>query len=363
MDKPDADSLLRPLKAFQRRTVDYVFHQLYREGVKRFLVADEVGLGKTLVARGVIALAIDELWPRLPELKRIDIVYICSNGDIARQNINRLNVFSSGDGHSNHLAVATRLTMLPLHLNKLDENLVNFISFTPGTSFNLRSSGGIGDERAMLYQLLAEPWEFDRDRQRQTAAQHIFRLGVEETNWPRYLERAEQVIEERGGIDPELMEAFLSELQGDGGIREHFEELIGALLSRDPIHESLVRFLGKIRRCLALVCVRRLQPDLIVLDEFQRFKDLLDGNDEASALARELFHHTRESDPRVLLLSATPYRLYTTRAAAGDSHHEDLLRTVRFLFGEDPTEGSGGVDLSAVDPGTETGRFRLALDA
>ena len=166
MDKPDANLLLRPLKTFQRRTVDYVFQRLYREGVKRFLVADEVGLGKTLVARGVIAMAIEELWPRLEELKRIDIVYICSNGDIARQNINRLNVFHGENGDSNHLAFATRLTMLPLHLKKLDENPVNFISFTPGTSFNLRSSGGIGDERAMLYELLADSWEFRLDRQR-----------------------------------------------------------------------------------------------------------------------------------------------------------------------------------------------------
>lgn len=365
MDKPDAELLLRPLKAFQRRTVDYVFHQLYREGVKRFLVADEVGLGKTLVARGVIALAIDELWPRLAELKRIDIVYICSNGDIARQNINRLNVFNGGDGHSNHLAVATRLTMLPLHLNKLDENLVNFISFTPGTSFSLRSSGGIGDERAMLYQLLAEPWELRHGRQRRRAASHIFRLGVGKENWPGYLDRAERAIEERGGIDPELMKAFLTELQGDGGIREHFEELVDALLSRDPIHESCVRFLGRIRRSLALVCVRRLEPDLIILDEFQRFKDLLDGDDDAAELARDLLNHRGErTDPRVLLLSATPYRLYTTSSVAtGDSHHADLLRTVRFLFGEDPTEEADGADLSAVDPTTRTGRFRLALDA
>lgn len=335
MDKPDANLLLQPLKAFQRRTVDYVFRRLYREGVKRFLVADEVGLGKTLVARGVIALAIDELWPRLDELKRIDIVYICSNGDIARQNINRLNVFNGENGKSNHLAFATRLTMLPLHLNKLDENPVNFISFTPGTSFNLRSSGGIGDERAMLYQLLAEPWEFGRDRRRRKAAKHIFRLGVDKANWPGYLDRAARVIEERGGIDPELMTAFLDELEGDGGVREHFEELVYAHVSQTHIHESRVRFLGKIRRCLALVCVRRLEPDLIILDEFQRFKDLLDGDDDAAALARELFHFRGgRTDPRVILLSATPYRLYTTRGATGaESHHEDLLRTVEFLLG------------------------------
>ena len=49
------------LKDFQRATVDYVFERLYgdRDPVWRFLVADEVGLGKTLVAKGLIARTIE----------------------------------------------------------------------------------------------------------------------------------------------------------------------------------------------------------------------------------------------------------------------------------------------------------------
>ncbi len=52
----DAEAAMRPLKAFQRRTVDYVFRRLYLDPdcTRHFLVADEVGLGKTMVARGVI---------------------------------------------------------------------------------------------------------------------------------------------------------------------------------------------------------------------------------------------------------------------------------------------------------------------
>ena len=52
---------LSRLKDFQRRTVDYVFRRMYLDEspALRFLVADEVGLGKTLVARGVIARALD----------------------------------------------------------------------------------------------------------------------------------------------------------------------------------------------------------------------------------------------------------------------------------------------------------------
>ena len=49
--------VLAGLKDFQRRTVDRVFERLYLDDPpgRRFLVADEVGLGKTMVARGIVA--------------------------------------------------------------------------------------------------------------------------------------------------------------------------------------------------------------------------------------------------------------------------------------------------------------------
>ena len=52
---------LAGLKSFQRDTVDYVTERMFDEGQRRFLVADEVGLGKTLVARGIVANAIERL--------------------------------------------------------------------------------------------------------------------------------------------------------------------------------------------------------------------------------------------------------------------------------------------------------------
>ena len=101
---------LAPLKAFQRRTVDYVFDRFYgsADPVRQFLVADEVGLGKTMVARGVIARMIEHLWDAT---ERIDILYICSNQAIAAQNLNRLNVLGRRE-----LALPTRMTLIPLQL-------------------------------------------------------------------------------------------------------------------------------------------------------------------------------------------------------------------------------------------------------
>ena len=84
MIRPRPQDILKPLKPFQRRTVDHAFRRLFldADSTSRFLVADEVGLGKTLVARGIIARAIDHLWE---DVDRIDIVYICSNAGIARE--------------------------------------------------------------------------------------------------------------------------------------------------------------------------------------------------------------------------------------------------------------------------------------
>ena len=66
------------------------------------------GLGKTLVARGVIAKAIEHLWDKT---NRIDILYICSNQAIAAQNLNRLNVLGR-----QALALPTRMTLVPLQM-------------------------------------------------------------------------------------------------------------------------------------------------------------------------------------------------------------------------------------------------------
>ena len=114
-----ATELLAGLKDFQRDTVDYVFGRLFTDPdpTTRFLVADEVGLGKTLVARGVIAKAIEHLQDRV---QRVDIVYICSNAEIARQNIQKLNVTGDKD-----FQLASRITLLPLTLRDLTSRSLN----------------------------------------------------------------------------------------------------------------------------------------------------------------------------------------------------------------------------------------------
>ena len=88
---------------------------------------------------------------------RIDVVYVCSNADIARQNVNRLNMMGTAGFSS-----STRLTMLPLELSGLRDNKVNFVSFTPGTSFEMKAGTVMARERALIYRMLQEAWGFGR---------------------------------------------------------------------------------------------------------------------------------------------------------------------------------------------------------
>ncbi len=83
------DEVLGMLKPFQRDTVKHV-DALFRKGRNRVLVSDEVGLGKTLVAKGVVAttaaLRTEEGDPFFK------VVYVCSNSAIVNQNLSKLSI-------------------------------------------------------------------------------------------------------------------------------------------------------------------------------------------------------------------------------------------------------------------------------
>src|SRR5690606_28867464 len=78
---------------FQQATADYAVSRLWRERAPayRFLVADEVGLGKTIVAREIIR----QTLKRFPE-GPVDIIYVCSSQAIASQNLDKLVIDAGG---------------------------------------------------------------------------------------------------------------------------------------------------------------------------------------------------------------------------------------------------------------------------
>ena len=157
------------LKQFQLDTVDAVVDAMFERGQRRFLVADEVGLGKTKVARATVAETIRRLWND-KTVDRIDVIYICSNSQIARQNLRDLNVLAT-EGKT--VRTADRLTMLPTTLADLGD--VNVVAFTPGTSFQVGRNAGRVGERAMLWKLVADTAVGWADLLKRDRAVEIFR--------------------------------------------------------------------------------------------------------------------------------------------------------------------------------------------
>jgi len=324
LPRPDVQKVLEDLKDFQRDTVNYVFRRLYTDTnpVSRFLIADEVGLGKTLVARGVIASVVDHLWD---DVERIDVVYICSNQEIAQQNLDRLNI-----ANERTFQHASRATLLPIKIQKLKENKLNFISLTPGTSFNLNSQTGKDWERIVLYNLLRKSWHVS-----EASLSNILRGDVRPDRWKTKLEEFKRTEK----IDHELEKAFIEALQQQPDLRQLYENLSNEI---DPRRKNLNKsmrinrnsFIRELRRLLAKSSLAALEPDLIILDEFQRFKYLLDEDNEFALLAQELFNYRDASDrqAKVLLLSATPYKMYTLQGEVGENHYEDFMRTIKFLL-------------------------------
>ncbi len=337
---------LAALKDFQRRTAEYAFSRMYDKAdpARRFLIADEVGLGKTIIARGIVSKVIEHL--RAQGTPRIDVVYLCSNTEIARQNVARLQI----TGRDSDAALPDRITMLPLHHRSIDKTGVNFFSFTPGTSLDVKRREGQSRERALLSLLLGEIWSVDF--RRRPSALRVFQGEVRTPSVFRNAVR--QVRKDTGGdIDPAILAAFAAEIRAsddrarrDGGValRDAFDQLLERAAGRGAITDDFKAdrkaFIGLARRLLAQACVAHLEPDLIILDEFQRFDSILHGEDESSSLARDLFaavDGTTGLDARVLLLSATPYRAYSTNeelgrrdGAAGEG--DEFVRLVDFLF-------------------------------
>ena len=322
---PEPASVLAGLKDFQRATVDYVFERFYGEDPTRmFLVADEVGLGKTLVARGITARIIGHL----KQKPRIDIVYICSNADIARQNIQRLRITGSTASQ-----FATRLTMLPLITNDLRRNRMNLIALTPQTSFQQSGNSGRVEERVLLYWLLDDAWGIDGLRSS---------IYVMQANAPGSFEWRVKDFD-RSAINEEMATAFRTALALQPELRARFDELRSSFGRSNSVPSAEARrersrWIGDLRHLLARVCLTTLKPDLVILDEFQRFKRLLDEDYDEGELARDLFGFGEEQGARILLLSATPYRAVTLHHETEDDHHSDFLWLIGKLENSDASE-------------------------
>ena len=206
------------------------------------------------------------------------------------------------------------------------------------------------DERALVYWMLRYAW--GSRRLRHPGVFRLLRGTAGERNWESYVSNFKPQAVGRGPdrIDREIADRFkenlrrreeLDRLAGKPAIRERFDEVADHLrrTSRGDRWHERQELVAELRGILARSSIDALEPDLIILDEFQRFRHLLEdpeGDDDMRTLARQLFdYESADGHARTLLLSATPYKMYTLAAESDqDDHYGDFVKTTEFLLGD-----------------------------
>ena len=329
------------LKDFQRATVQRV-DELFRNGQDRVLVADEVGMGKTMVAKGVIARMARLRFEEGDDL--VKIVYVCSNQAIANQNISEFDIFDTGYDDVS----TTRLSMQHLMIakqeqQKKDDQYIQLIPLTPSTSFRQTAGCGSARERIVMCAVLRRLPCFVQYAD-QLEKMLIFGAPSAWRNSYQYWDNLVHEYESYGekvaiyeGLMAEAYSGLLNEILEHLKVRPdlHKDRFGRASGDRDLII--------KLRKTFAEISVDLLNPDLVIMDEFQRFRFLINNPDPETRCLTDKFL-LKKTDKladkvRVLLLSATPYKLYSTLDELGDtnddSHYQEFLDVMGFLNGHD----------------------------
>jgi hypothetical protein len=344
------------LKDFQRATVDVVYNNLFVNDQKRMLIADEVGLGKTKVANGIIARAIEQ---RLGSgnTKPLKVTYICSNQVIAQENIQKLDVYPDSQSYDRN---ASRLTYLAYKPKSQNKGHLQLNTLTPATSFSKGNSTGQQGERQILYSLLASYTHLEPFKKSLSA---ILRGNIERksSEWYRLLETERKKPSEGKKLRANCQSRFVRAIKSRK--IQYFDcPLFETLGIRRPIsiYKALVslcklvnlknyaqykkssdHMVRELKGALADVCVDYIDADLFILDEFQRFKELVsqDEDSDTSRIARSLF---KKPDVKVILLSATPFKAYSgdSTSESADDHYKEFGSVLRFLVEEDTEQVS-----------------------
>lgn len=369
--KEKIQETLAGLKDFQLKTVDYVFNQLYVKGRSKMLIADEVGLGKTIVAKGIIAKAFGQFTPT-PNKKVFNVIYICSNQALARQNLKKLNF--SGD----HLAIDyseddDRLTGLAYISAKEEQQFPFRIkAFTPATSFDDKTHAGKADERVLLYRLLYSYSDF---KPLSNSLKWILKGNrrIKDENWEARIQYAEELdngkeIAWLKKIRPKVDSEFKKALNKTVSPADLPKSFNAAGISYPVKYWTLLKnlcqlgirknnyyhynfskeLISSLRFLLSRVCIEFLQADIFILDEFQRYKKLINktgGSEEddkeevspAIQLARDIFSF---EDSKILMLSATPFKPYTNDfdELNGEVHYNEFITVLQFLMADKAAE-------------------------
>ena len=318
----------REIKDFQCATAERILHIYKNLGHRRVLLADEVGLGKTYVAKQVINLIRE--WHKQEQDDFFKVVYICSNANIADQNIEKLGV-------DNRMSISeSRLSMQHLYIKLAEKRIAkqrekgempeSIIPLTPSTSFRFYSAQGTANERALMYDILCELPQF---KDHKKVISNLLSCNVK--NWH------ELTIIYNGKIK-ECGKDYLCEMYGklQTSLSDTIINQLIEYAQNGCDNRQRADLINKLRRIFAGISIDMLDPDLVIMDEFQRFNSLLEQSDDEQSMLANKFFDNKRSNTKILLLSATPYKPYSTleelNTDGNDEHYQDFMKVMDFLY-------------------------------
>ena len=331
-------------KDFQEATAMRIV-DLFTSNHKRVLLADEVGLGKTIVAKTVV-----EKIGELCQEKGADyvVVYICSNAGIADQNCSKLGI----DNEHQVRVSEGRLSMQHLKFEEMKQKgNVRLIPMTPATSLQMRSGVGTAYERALAYLIMHKSRICGSYSEELSLFLRTPFIESEE-RWQSYIDQQNTRIERlsdkrtylkemKQSVNDTFTPEFISEIKSVcKEIRKNFKKVKKtARLDRIISWEQQRDLINRIRYCFAQISLEKLEPDLVIMDEFQRFKDLIeiDENDQSDGAMLSKKFLRNDTKSCVLLLSATPYKPFSTLSEFTDgeeTHIQGFMRVMNFLMND-----------------------------
>ena len=324
---------------FQIATANHVL-DAFRNGQHRVLVADEAGLGKTTVASEVVR-----------QVRNLDgifedgiycIVYVCCNLQIAQQNIDTL----SDDGDTVDLA-QSRLSMQHFVYYRKKTDLIKngqdtlVLSLTPATSFQMTLGTGSADERALIYACLSLLPEFEENSRNGELSRMLQRDAYKGWGWyrNRYVELVNDT--DMGEYRETIKKAMLAHIETSYKETTIKDELLRLTSGEEVENWSSAGYwlIIALRKMFASISLEVLKPDLVIMDEFQKFSSLIvteqdDTHDSEENMVAKKFFSNKETF--ILLLSATPYKPYTTieelNETNNDEQYKDFHRLLNFLY-------------------------------
>ncbi len=304
-------------KPFQVATVEAAL-RAFRRKPYRFLVADEVGLGKTLVAQEIIRRMIAR--KNGPTV----VIYVCSNLSIAAQNRKKLLELIPETERGNASCRVDRLALMPI-TEPPSHSKLHLYTLTPDTSIPLRKNrrrDGRQEERALIHCLVESLWPELLGGAGKNRFQRIAK-----TYWSYVLKTQRRHLSHK----PDIIGAFRSSVRKEFDLRPR-QHVVPVLSQLEDLE-----LIARLRNALAACAIESMRPDLIIFDEFQNFRDLTDAPPDASPdrVEERLRGGGGQEKIPLLLLSATPYQLYTRNRDmdAGKSHHCEFFSLVEFLHG------------------------------